>query len=103
MPRKVQYFDVKIDKLTNSIENAFSGDSFDTKLIPISNVDLQQIKKGQYMGLIREPEGVNFVVDPIPLKYQKKKQISDIIAHYKKTGKVKKIPVSKKTKEKQTA
>jgi len=46
MPRKVQYFDVKIDKLTNSIENAFSGDSFDTKLIPISNVDLQQIKKG---------------------------------------------------------
>jgi len=55
------------------------------------------------MGLIREPEGVNFVVDPRPLKDWEKKQISNIIAHYKKTGKVKKIAVSKKTKEKQTA
>jgi len=46
MPRKIQHIDVEIDKLTNSIENAFSGDCFDTELIPVSNVDLQQIKKG---------------------------------------------------------
>jgi len=46
MPKKVQYIDVEIDKLTNSIENAFSGDCFDTELIPIFNADLQQIKKG---------------------------------------------------------
>jgi len=55
------------------------------------------------MGLIREPEGVDFIVDPRPLKDWEKKQISDIIAHYKKTGKIKKITSSKKAKEKQTA
>jgi len=54
------------------------------------------------MGLIREPEGVDFVVNPRPLKDWEKKQISDIISHYKKTGEIKKIAVSKKTKEKQT-
>jgi hypothetical protein len=32
--------------LTNSIENAFSGDSFDTELLPISKEDLRPIKKG---------------------------------------------------------
>lgn len=53
------------------------------------------------MGLIREPEGVDFVVDPRPLKDYEKKQISDIIAHYKKTGEIKKISTSKKTKKEQ--
>jgi hypothetical protein len=42
---KVQHINIEIDKLTNSIENAFSGDSFDTVLIPISKEDLGQIKK----------------------------------------------------------
>jgi len=51
------------------------------------------------MGLIREPEGVDFVVDPRPVKDWEKKQISDIIAHYKKTGEIKKISTSKKTKK----
>jgi len=46
MAKKVQYIDVEIDKLTNSIENVFSGDCFDTELMPISNIDLPQIKKG---------------------------------------------------------
>jgi len=54
------------------------------------------------MGLIREPEGVDFVVDPRPLKDWEKKQISDIIAHYKKTGEIKKISIPKKTKIGQT-
>jgi hypothetical protein len=54
------------------------------------------------MGLIREPEGVDFVVDPRPLKDYEKKQISDIIAHYKKTGEIKKISTSKKAKKGQT-
>ena len=54
------------------------------------------------MGLIREPEGVDFVVDPRPLKDYEKKQISDIIAHYKKTGEIKKISTSKKAKKEQT-
>jgi hypothetical protein len=46
MSNKVQHIDIEIDKLTNSIENAFSGDSFDTDLIPISNEDLRSVKKG---------------------------------------------------------
>jgi hypothetical protein len=48
------------------------------------------------MGLIREPEGVDFIVDPRPPKDEEKKQISDIIAHYKKTGEIKKIQTAKK-------
>lgn len=51
------------------------------------------------MGLIREPEGVDFVVDPGPPKDWEKKQISDIIAHYKKTGEIKKIQTAKKAKK----
>jgi hypothetical protein len=54
------------------------------------------------MGFIREPEGVDFVVDPRPLKDWEKKQLSDIIAHYKKTGEIKKISTPKKTKKRQT-
>ena len=54
------------------------------------------------MGLVREPEGVDFVVDPRPLKDWEKKQISDIIAHYKKTGEIKKISATKRLKKGQT-
>jgi hypothetical protein len=45
MTKKV-YIDIEIDKLTKSIENAFSGDNFNTELIPISKEDLILIKKG---------------------------------------------------------
>jgi hypothetical protein len=51
------------------------------------------------MGLIREPKGVDFVVDPRPLKDWEKQQISDIISHYKKTGMIKKVASSKKIKQ----
>jgi hypothetical protein len=50
------------------------------------------------MGLVREPEGVDFVVDPRQLKDWEKKQISEIISHYKKTGMIKRISSSKKSK-----
>ena len=54
------------------------------------------------MGLIREPEGIDFIVDSRPLNKIEEKQISDIISHYKKTGEIKKIPIKKrKTKEKE--
>jgi hypothetical protein len=46
MTKKVQHIDIEIDKLTNSIENAFSGDSFDTELSLISKEDLRYVKKG---------------------------------------------------------
>lgn len=51
------------------------------------------------MGLLREPESIDFVVDPRPLKDQEKKQIKAIIAHYKKTGEVKKMATPQKTKK----
>ena len=42
----MQNIDIEIDKLTNSIENAFSGDSFDTDLFLISREELRSINKG---------------------------------------------------------
>ena len=38
------------------------------------------------MGYIKEPSGVDFVVDPTPLTAADKKRISEVIAHYKATG-----------------
>ncbi len=43
------------------------------------------------MGLIREPNNVEFEVISHPLTQKERKEISDIIAHYKKTGEIKKI------------
>lgn len=48
------------------------------------------------MGIVREPEGIDFIVDSRPLSEIEEKQISDIIAHYKKTGEIKKIPLKKR-------
>ena len=52
------------------------------------------------MGLIREPEGIDFVVVSRPLKDWEKRQISNIITHYKKTGEIVKISTPKKIKKK---
>ena len=38
------------------------------------------------MGYIKEPEGIDFVVDPTPLTIADRKKISEIIAYYKATG-----------------
>lgn len=38
------------------------------------------------MGHVKEPAGVNFIVDSTPLKAEDRKKISKIIAHYKATG-----------------
>lgn len=45
------------------------------------------------MGHIKEPEGVDFIVDPTPLTKEDRKRISEIIAYYKATGK--KLPLQK--------
>ena len=45
------------------------------------------------MGHIKEPEGVDFIVDPTPLTNEDRKRISEVIAHYKATGK--KMPFQK--------
>ena len=47
------------------------------------------------MGYIKEPGGVDFVVDPTPLTTADRKKISEIIAYYKATGK--KMPLQKST------
>jgi hypothetical protein len=46
MVKKLQHIEIEFDKLTNSIENAFSGDSFDTEVMPILQDELKSIKKG---------------------------------------------------------
>jgi hypothetical protein len=38
------------------------------------------------MAHIKEPNGVDFFVDPTPLTKQERQQISDLIANYKRTG-----------------
>ena len=48
------------------------------------------------MGYIKEPAGINFVVDPTPLTKEERKKISEIIAYYKITGR--KMPLKKLTK-----
>ena len=45
------------------------------------------------MGIIKEPKGINFIVDPRPLTAEERKEISDVIAFYKATGK--KVPKPK--------
>lgn len=45
------------------------------------------------MGLIREPLGVDFFVDPKPVTAADRKRISEIIAYYKATGR--RMPIKK--------
>jgi hypothetical protein len=47
------------------------------------------------MGYIKEPAGINFIVDPTPLTAAERKKISEVIAYYKTTGK--KMPLQKLT------
>lgn len=48
------------------------------------------------MGHIREPKGVDFVVESTPLTQADKKMINDAIALYKATGKVTRAPIPKR-------
>jgi len=52
------------------------------------------------MGHIKEPLGIDFVVDPTPLTEEDKKRISEFIAYYKRTGK--KMPIPKTSKSRRT-
>ena len=45
------------------------------------------------MGYIKEPEGIDFTVDPTPLTNEDRKKLSEIIAYYKATGH--KMPLKK--------
>jgi len=43
--QKINYLDFEIDKLTNSIQNTVSGDSFPTEVSRLTKADLKQITK----------------------------------------------------------
>jgi len=45
MRRNPQHIDIEIDKLTNSIENVITGDSFQTDVSLIDKNDLKSITK----------------------------------------------------------
>jgi len=51
---KKQYIDIEIDKLTDSITNVISGDSFDTIIERITKSDLKLLKKGWNFDWIME-------------------------------------------------
>ncbi len=44
------------------------------------------------MDIIREPEGIDFVVEPVKLTKEDKELISKAIAHYKATGEKLSVP-----------
>jgi len=44
-----QPFDIEIDKLTRSIENAISGDSFKTEVLDLSLTDIRKLKNEDWL------------------------------------------------------
>ena len=46
---KHQQFDIKIDKLTRSIENAITGDSFKTEIVELTSADIRKLKKSDWL------------------------------------------------------
>jgi hypothetical protein len=51
------------------------------------------------MGYIKEPKGVDFVVEPHEVTEKDRKVISKAIAHYKATGKFRKVAKPKNSKK----
>ncbi len=45
MKKNIQHIDIVIDKLTNSIENVITGDSFPTDVLLVESADLKKITK----------------------------------------------------------
>lgn len=43
---KREAISIEIDKLTNSIENRITGDSFDTQILEIEKTDLKSLRTG---------------------------------------------------------
>jgi hypothetical protein len=46
---KGQQVDIEIDKLTRSIENAITGDSFKTEVLELTAADLRKLKKADWL------------------------------------------------------
>jgi hypothetical protein len=54
--KKAIHLDFIVDKLTNSIQNTISGDSFDTDVLRLTNADLKQITKKNNWNFNRASE-----------------------------------------------
>lgn len=54
------------------------------------------------MGYVKEPKGVDFVVEPHVVTEEDQRVMSKIIADYKATGKITRAPRTKKVKAKAT-
>lgn len=52
-----KFVHIEVDKLTNSIENRITGDSFNTDVIKIENGDLSEIKSGWNFDWLEEFNG----------------------------------------------
>jgi hypothetical protein len=48
------------------------------------------------MRYIKEPKGIDFVVEPHAVTAEDRRMISEAIAHYKATGKFKRVPKPKR-------
>lgn len=53
--REIILLDFEIDKLTNSIENAISGEVFDTQIVKLKPPDAKALKKssGTSIGMMK--------------------------------------------------
>lgn len=47
--RQIRQLDIEIDKLTQSIENAISGDSFKTDILAFTKKDMKNLKKSDWL------------------------------------------------------
>jgi len=56
-----KYVDIEIDKLTNSIENRITGDSFDTQVLEINKKDLSKLRIGWNFDWVKEFKGNSIV------------------------------------------
>ena len=50
MGQRQQFIDIEIDKLTNSLENVISGDSFPTDIVNTDQHDLKSITKKNWLA-----------------------------------------------------
>lgn len=56
-----RFVEIEFDKLTNSIENRITGDSFDTKVIEVEKTDFEGLKSGWNFDWIFEIESKSTV------------------------------------------
>ena len=55
------------------------------------------VKQTKFVGYIKEPKGIDFLVDPNPLTEEDRRMISETIAYYKATGRKRRTVMRKHT------